>query len=95
MEIVYLVSYLIIKYEKPKFNYMLFHDEPALMDTLCSIIEHENDENLNPDDIVILSINPIYNDLDEGNEEQNIENECDCEHCDEIDCKNRKNKILN
>jgi len=94
MEIVYLISYLITKYEKPKFNYMLFYDEPALMDTLCSIIEHEKDENLNPDDIVILSINPIYNDLDEY-EEQNTEDQCDCEHCDEIDCKNRKNKILN
>lgn len=68
MKISYLVSYVIVK-GKPKFGYILISKEPKLMETLCYIMEHENNYDLDIDnDIVILAVNQIKDDIDEYNE---------------------------
>lgn len=65
MKKVYLVSYLIHKDNINKFNYILFENEPAIMQTLSNIIETEkNIINLQPENITILGVSLINDDIE-------------------------------
>lgn len=65
MKKVYLVSYLIHKDNINKFNYILFENEPAIMQTLSNIIEVEKDIiNLQSENITILGISLINDDIE-------------------------------
>lgn len=65
MKKVYLVSYLIHKDNINKFNYILFENEPAVMQTLYSIIEAEKDiVNLQSEHIAILGVSLINDDIE-------------------------------
>lgn len=65
MKKVYLVSYLIHKDNINKFNYILFENEPAIMQTLSNIIEAEKDIiNLQSENITILGVSLINDDIE-------------------------------
>lgn len=65
MKKVYLVSYLIHKDNINKFGYILFEDEPAVMQTIYNIIEVEKDfKDLQTENIIILGVSLINDDIE-------------------------------